>query len=402
VTAWLSPEIGTGDARSATHKGLNSAMTQSPDIPAADGQSVTAERFRRAREAMAENGIDMLLVTPSADLQYLASLGTHASERPTILAISATGESALIAPQFEVPLARHLTEAPILPYTETQDPYALLAESMPPGGSESVIAVSDRTWSSFLLRLQTTYPGAKFQSASSLLSPLRMIKSQAESQLLAQAGSMADAAFTRIVNTPFAGQTELQVAARLIGFLNESGLDTSGWDPIIASGPNSASPHNLTGDREIREGDAVVLDFGGSVQGYKADMTRTVHVGTPGDEFRRVYDVVRRAQETGVNACRAGATAEGVDAATREVIAAAGYGAFFLHRTGHGIGLDVHEAPYIVSGNTEPIQPGMAFSIEPGIYLEGRFGVRIEDIVLVTEQGAQRLNTATHDLVTVA
>ena len=364
-------------------------------------QSITSERLRRAREVMAAEGVDLLLVTPSADLQYLVALGTHQSERPTILAVEAGGGSTLVVPKFEAPLAAHLTGIPIRAYTDTQDPYALLLESLEGRAGALTIAASDRMWAAFLLRLQAAFPGATFRPASPLLAQLRMIKSPEERDLLAKAGAMADATFERIVGTPFAGQTELQVSTRLIEFLNEHGLDTSDWGAIVASGPNGASPHHLTGSREIREGDAVVLDFGGSLEGYYADMTRTVHVGPPTEEFRRVYDVVRGAQETGVNASRAGTPAEAVDAATRDVIDAAGYGAYFLHRTGHGLGLDIHEDPYIVSGNSLTLQPGMVFSVEPGIYLEGQFGVRIEDIVLVTEGAARRLNNSTHDLMIV-
>lgn len=377
-------------------------MNEARDTSSVAEQSVIVDRLQRVRDAMIEQGVDILLVSPSADLQYLVSLGTHSSERPTILAIRADGPAALIVPKFEAPLAAHITDIPLRSYMETEDPYALLAEALPPGTGQITIAVSDRTWTSFLLRLQETYPNATFRAAASVLSPLRMIKSHEERDLLRQAAAMGDAAFSRIVEAPFAGRTERQVAAELLGFLNDSGLDTSDWNPIIASGPNSASPHNLTGDREIREGDAVVLDFGGSMRGYKADMTRTVHVGNPGDEFRRVYEVVRRAQEVGVAAATAGTTAAAIDMVVRDVINEAGYGPYFLHRTGHGIGLDIHEEPYLLSGNPLPIRPGMSFSIEPGIYLEGRFGVRIEDIVLVTERGTEPLNNATHDLIVVA
>lgn len=376
-------------------------MTQLRDLATRNDQALRAERLQRLAEAMKDEGIDLLLVTPSADLQYLAQLGTHPSERPTMLAVQADGSTALVVPKFEAPLAGHLTDVRILTYEETQDPYAMLAGAVGGPAKNAQIAISDRTWSAFLLRLQSTFGSAQFRAASPLLGRLRMIKSEEELDLLARAGAMADAAFEQIAGTPFAGHTERHVASVLVEFLEENGLDTADWPPIVASGPNAASPHHLSGDREIVEGDAVVLDFGGSLQGYKADMTRTVHVGAPGDDFLRVYDVVRRAQEAGVRAGRPDETADAVDRAARGVIESAGYGPYFLHRTGHGIGLDIHEEPYMVSGNTLPLRPGMTFSVEPGVYLEGRFGVRIEDIVAVTDREARRLNNANHDLVVV-
>ena len=351
---------------------------------------------------MAPEGVDLVIVTPSADLQYLAQLGTHTSERPTMLAIPSEGKAVLVVPRFEAPLAAHLDEVTLVTYQETENPYALLADNLNLEASGPHIAISDRAWAAFLLRLQETFPDARFRAASPLLARLRMIKSPEELDLLERAGAMVDAAFARIVRTPFAGRSERQVAATLAGFLEEQGLDTADWGPIVASGPNAASPHHLTGGREIREGDAVVLDFGGSLNGYQADTTRTVHVGEADEEFRTVYDAVRRALEAGVEAARMGAAAEDVDRATRSTIEASGFGPHFLHRTGHGIGLDVHEEPYIVAGNRLILEPGMTFSVEPGIYLEGRYGVRVEDIVQVTDGAARRFNNSNHDLEVVA
>jgi D-alanyl-D-alanine dipeptidase len=197
------------------------------------------------------------------------------------------------------------------------------------------------------------------------------------------------------------GMREEEVAAALADLLTEHGHDTAEFT-IVASGPNGASPHHEPGSRSIRAGEEVVMDFGGTVGGYYSDMTRTVVVERPPRGFAQVYDAVREAQEAAFQAVRPGVAAEVVDAAAREVIAMAGYADRFVHRTGHGIGLEVHEDPYIVAGNRRVLQPGMCFSIEPGIYLDGRFGVRIEDIVTVTETGAQRLNRASRDLETVA
>jgi D-alanyl-D-alanine dipeptidase len=256
-------------------------------------------------------------------------------------------------------------------------------------------------WSSVLLGLMGSFPGAQFVAASPILRDLRMVKSHKEIEILARAGAMADAAFARVIETRFSGQSERELQARLGGYLREAGLSPAPWGPIVASGPHSASPHHTAGDREIGEGDAVLLDFGGTLDGYQADITRTLHVGPASEEFVRVYQVVRRAQQRGFGAVRPGVAAEDVDKAAREEIEGAGYGTHFIHRTGHGIGLEGHEEPYIIAGNALPLRPGMTFSVEPGIYLPDRFGVRIEDIVAVTDGGARRLNDATRKLVEV-
>ena len=224
-----------------------------------------------------------------------------------------------------------------------------------------------------------------------------MRKDPAEREALRLVAESADRAYARMLERPFAGRTEREIGAELAGLLRDEGHDEVGFT-IVASGPNGASPHHETGDRRVVEGDIVVLDFGGSIEGYRSDITRTVHVGrTIEREAQRVHDAVRRAQEAGYAAAREGASAESVDAASRAVIEQAGYGPQFIHRTGHGIGLDGHEHPYLVRGNRERLEPGMAFSIEPGIYLEGRFGVRIEDIVVIDDDGSVRgLNRADH------
>jgi D-alanyl-D-alanine dipeptidase len=203
------------------------------------------------------------------------------------------------------------------------------------------------------------------------------------------------------VDVRFEGRTESQVAAELNEILAGEGLERADWGPIVAGGPNSASAHHITGGRVLQEGDAVILDFGGVFGGYQADITRTVHVGTPTEDFARVYDTVRRAQELAFAEASPGIPAQDVDRAARRAIEAAGYGGYLVHRTGHGLGLDTHEEPYIVEGNSLLLEPGMVFSIEPGAYLPGRFGVRIEDTVAVMPEGPRRLNEATRELVLV-
>jgi D-alanyl-D-alanine dipeptidase len=271
---------------------------------------------------------------------------------------------------------------------------------VPRGGG---LAVDDRMWAAFVLRLQAALPDHVFEPASALTAPLRARKDETEIAALRAVAEAADRAFAKLRERPFAGRTESEVGGDVAELLRAEGHSEVGF-AIVASGPNGASPHHDTGTRTIAEGDAIVLDFGGVRAWYCSDITRTVNVGATGDgEVRRVHDVVLRAQEAGYRAAREGTAASAVDAAARAVIDEAGYGAYFIHRLGHGIGLDGHEHPYLVSGNNEPLEPGMAFSIEPGVYLPGRFGVRIEDIAYIAPSGrAEPLNQADRALAIVS
>lgn len=359
-----------------------------------------AERLRRIQAAMHGEKIDLFLVSPSADLRYLTGYEGHVSERPTLLALRVDGDPLMLIAGLEAPRAAGIEDVRLVPYEETDNPYLSLFEAL--GRPQpATVAITDQTWARVLLELQGVMEDAQFVSAAGTMRLLRMVKSDAECDLLHRAGSIADRAFEALVQLRFAGRTERQIAAALEELLREGGLTTGAFGPIVASGPNSASPHHITGDREIHEGDALVLDFGGTLDGYMADTTRTVHVGTPSDEFVHVYEVVRQAQDAAVQAVQPGVAAQTIDAAARDIISAAGYGAFFIHRTGHGIGLDTHEEPYIVAGNSLPLEAGMTFSVEPGVYLPNRFGIRIEDIVAVGESGALRLNEAPRELIVV-
>lgn len=325
----------------------------------------------------------------------------HVSERLTCLVLAADGRATLVAPELEAPRAR--TAAPGLElrdWSETDDPVALVASLVPAGGG---LAVDDRMWAAFLLRLQAALPGRAFEPASALTVPLRMRKDEAEIAALRAVSEAADRAFADVRGLSFAGRHERDIASDIAGLLRREEHSEVSFT-IVASGPNGASPHHDSGERVISAGDAIVLDFGGVREWYCSDITRTVHVGASVDaEVRRVHDTVLRAQEAGYRAAVEGATASSVDAAARAVIDEAGYGAYFIHRLGHGIGLDGHEHPYLVSGNDERLEPGMAFSIEPGVYLPGRFGVRIEDIAYIAPSGkAEPLNRADRSLAIVA
>jgi Xaa-Pro aminopeptidase len=356
-------------------------------------------RQRRASEGLRAHGLAALLLSPSSDLVYLAGYRIHASERLTCLVVSAGGAT-LVVPELEAPRARAAApDLTLRTWDETSDPYTMVAELVTGTGD---VAVADQMPALFVLRLQAALRGRAFRLASTITRDLRVRKDPGERDALRAVSAAADRAYQRVLECEFAGRTEREIGAMLAALLREEGHDTVEFT-IVGSGPNGASPHHDTGDRRIARGDAVVLDFGGTRDGYWSDITRTVVVGEPDAEQRKVHDVVRRAQEAGYAAARAGVPAQSVDAAARRVIDDAGYGKYFIHRTGHGIGLDGHEHPYLVRGNDERLEPGMAFSIEPGVYLPGRFGVRIEDIAIIGDDGrAEPLNHADHALAVVS
>ena len=357
-----------------------------------------AERRERAQTQMRGGGVAAMLLSPGSDLAYLSGYRIFGSERLTCLVLPAHGTPTLVLPELES--RRATAAAPDLAqktWRETEDPYALVASLVSGAGD---VAVADQMSALFTLRLQAAI-ARRFTLASELTRELRMRKDAAERDALRAVAQSADRAYRRILGVDFAGRRESEIATDLANALREEGHDEVAFT-IVASGPNGASPHHQTGDRVIGKGETVVLDFGGTRDWYCSDITRTVVVGAADAEAAKVHDSVRRAQEAGYAAARTGATCESVDAASRRVIADAGYGEFFIHRTGHGIGLDGHEHPYLVTGNREILGPGMAFSIEPGIYLPGRFGVRIEDIAIIGDDGrAEPLNTADHALAQV-
>ncbi|CAA9565455.1 MAG: Aminopeptidase YpdF (MP-, MA-, MS-, AP-, NP-specific) [uncultured Thermomicrobiales bacterium] len=367
------------------------ATTQTPDL------FVYRERLERAQAEMGQQGVDLLLVGPSSDFRYLTGHDAHTSERLTLLLLPRDGDPSVVVPTLEAP--QFVSRRDLLnvhPWEETQAPTDLVA-TLAGDLTGKTVAVGDQLYSVFLLRLQAAMPGVQWVSATPTLRALRMTKDGREIEALREAARRTDDAWEEFVSKPLAGQTETEALGRLRALTADRGL--KGVWGICASGPNSASPHHHTGDRVIREGDAVIFDWGGTIEGYYSDVTRTVHVGEPDEEFRRVYDLVLRANQVTLDAVGPGVPCEALDEAARDLITGEGYGAAFLHRVGHGLGLDVHEEPYLVGGNALPLETGMVFSDEPGVYLEGRFGVRIEDAVLCTEDGGERLNEATRELL---
>jgi Xaa-Pro aminopeptidase len=359
-----------------------------------------ARRLTRAAEEADRSGLDALVVAPSADLVYLTAYDPIPLPRLTCLVLRPGRDPVVLVPRLERPLAEDAgveSLAEIRAWTETEDPYAAVAGLI---GEAERVGCSERMWAVHLLGLQGAADGVRFETASPVLGALRSVKDHREMDLLKRAARYADETFTRIIQQRLETRTEREVAGLLADLLVETGHDAALFT-IVGSGPNGASPHHEPSGREILAGDPVVLDFGGRTAGYCSDVSRTVAVGDPPSEFRHVFDIVREAQEEAFRTVAPGVPAQEVDRAARRVIEREGYGELFIHRTGHGIGLEEHEQPYIVEGNETPLRPGMCFSIEPGVYVPGQFGVRIEDIVTVTEDGAQRLNHAPRDLEVV-
>jgi Xaa-Pro aminopeptidase len=367
------------------------------------GADEFAGRMSRAVAAAAAEGLAGLLVAPGPDLVWLTGYRpTAITERLTLLLLAAGAPPTLVVPTLERPDAAAAPGAAalsILDWPDGADPYALVSPLLVADGR---FGVSDSAWALHVLALQDARPDTRYRALTTCLPMLRAVKDGPELDRLAAAGAAADAAYGEILGVRFAGRREREVAADLADLLRRFGHEQVDFT-VVGSGPNGANPHHEAGDRVIEPGDAVVLDFGGLMRGYGSDTTRTVVVGEPRDpDLRRVHEVVRHAQQAAFEAVRPGVPCQVIDRVARGVISAAGYGEWFVHRTGHGIGVTTHEPPYLVEGEEQPLVPGMCFSIEPGVYLPGRFGVRIEDIVTATATGGRRLNNTGHELRTVS
>jgi Xaa-Pro aminopeptidase len=365
--------------------------------------SVHRDRLTRIAAEGGTRGLDAILVTPSSDYLYLLGYNAPPLERLTCLILRPEAGPTLVLPHLEEALARHelgvlADEVELRTWEETDDPFALVGEIL---GRPGRVAVQDQMWARFVLRLGANLNGTQLTEAGPALSALRRTKSPEEIERLRTAAEAADRAMDAITSQKLSGRTEAAVSAQIRELLRSAGHDTADW-AIVASGPNAASPHHTPGDRIITEGDAIVLDIGGTANGYASDTTRTAFVGMPPEEFQDLYAVLQQAQAAACDAVRPGIAARDVDRVAREIITDAGYGPLFNHRTGHGIGLETHEEPYLVESNPEPLREGDAFSIEPGIYVPDQWGARIEDIVVCTAEGGDRLNRSSRDLRVVA
>jgi Xaa-Pro aminopeptidase len=352
-------------------------------------------RTRRVQERLDAAGADALALTPGRDCYYLTGVDGEQSDRLQLLVVPADGDPTFAVPTLEAASVRDSTWVDdVQTWDDDEGPWSVL-DPLFDALSPSRLLLADRMWTRFALGIRERCPDASVGLASEVLSPLRRIKDDREIDALRAAADAADATMrdVRALGADAVGTTEAEFADFVEARLEAHGGKGVAFETIVGAGPNSADPHHASGEREIHAGESVVLDFGTRVDAYPSDQTRTVVFdGEPSEEFRRVHDVVREAQSRAVAAIEPGATAGAVDRAAREVIENAGYGDQFVHRTGHGVGLDVHEDPDIVAGNETALEPGMVFSVEPGVYLPDRFGVRIEDLVVVTEDGAERLN----------
>ncbi len=364
------------------------------------------DRLDQTRAAMRSAGVDALLVGPSTDLRWLIGYDTHPMERLTLLVLPADdgARAQLVVPGLEAPRTESTpapSHATIRPWQETEDPMALVGAiagelELP---ADATFAVQDHLFAAFVLGLQRQFPDASWVVGSEVLRTVRQIKAPDEIAALQAAGAAIDRVHARVPEVLRIGRTEAEVGRDIAAMILEE-HDTAEFI-IVASGPNGASPHHETGPRTIQEGDAVVVDIGGRKDGYCSDCTRTYVVGHAPEGYAEMHAHLEAAQQAGVDAGRPGNQAQDVDRAARAVLTDAGYGEWFNHRTGHGIGVDVHEHPYMVEGNDDVIEPGMAFSVEPGVYIPGRWGARIEDIVVVTEDGPVRCNNNEHTFVVV-
>ena len=361
-----------------------------------------AERVERARQAMATQGIEALLLSMGADLPYFTGYEAMPLERLTMLVVPRDAEATLVVPALEAPRVQERPEVfSLCPWGETEDPIDIVAGLI---GDAALAAIGDHTWSRFTVDLLEACPRLTLRRASEITSPIRAVKSPDEIERLRTAAQAVDRIATRLQGgeIELVGQTEASVSAELGRQILDEGHHRVNF-AIVAAGANAASPHHEAGDRVIEVDEVVLCDFGGTWVGddgvgYCSDITRCVWTGTPPQEFNELYEVLRRAQAAQVEFVRAGALAQDVDRVGRKIIADADYGDYFVHRTGHGIGVEAHEDPYIVEGNEDPLVVGNAFSIEPGIYIPGKWGARLEDIVVADAEAADPLNRVDHDL----
>ena len=369
-------------------------------VTAISSSALYASRISRVRQEMKRLSLDAAILSVGHDLPYLTGYYAMPLERLTMLVITHESVAALVVPRLEAPRVTPFDEVfRIVPWGETENPVSIVAKLL--GGAKN-IAVGDQMWARFLVELMTFISGATFVRAVDVVGPMRMAKDAAEITALQAAGAAADRVATQLQagEIHLVGRTEAQVSADISARLIAEGHDIVNF-AIVAAGENAASPHHHAGPRVIQKNEIVLCDFGGTMNGYCSDITRCVYIGTPPRQISSAYSVLHAAQAAGVKAGVVGATCESVDTAARKIIDDAGFGDFFIHRTGHGIGMEAHEDPYMVSGNKLTITAGHAFSVEPGIYIPGKWGMRLEDIVVATNAGPMSMNNVDHSLVVV-
>lgn len=363
---------------------------------------VFPKRMRKIQEILREQGIDYLVLAPSANMYYVTGLKTVADERLQALVIGRKGLPLLVLPEMykEIASSGNGTNWELATWADDKNPVDLIrGEIGETPGKEGKVGVDDRMWASHFLAVQKAFGGAAFFPGSQVMKEVRVYKDEKELDLLRRSGALIDRVMEKVAEKLKPGVREKEVAAFVESQVKKEGADSISFKPIVAFGPGGASPHHESGERVLETGDLAIIDIGAVYQGYCSDITRTFCLGKATPEMKKVYQAVQAANEAGFKAAVQGTPCEEVDRAARDAITQAGYGSFFLHRTGHGIGLDYHEEPYLVAGNAAPLETGMAFSVEPGIYLAGKFGVRIEDIAAVTAEDTVRFNHFPRDLM---
>lgn len=362
-------------------------------------------RLERLAATMAAQGLAAVVLMPDANLRYLSGLAFHHGKRITLLIIPANGDPpAFVIPALEVSQAQHNALIPMryFAWSDADGPAQALRDALEAtiGAARGPVGVEYTTMRVMELRaLEQAAPGLQTVDAIPLLSSLRMVKDQEEQAAMAEAARIIDVALGRLIAQIRVGMTERQISALWTREIMAAGAEGESFENIVASGPNSANPHHNNSDRPVQAGDLIILDGGARYGGYASDITRTIAIGEPGAEARRIYALVQAANAAGRAAVRPGATGEQIDDAARQVIVDGGYGDYFIHRTGHGLGLETHEEPYIVAGSRAPLPAGVTFTVEPGIYVQGVGGVRIEDDMMVTEAGGASLTGFERDLL---
>ncbi len=351
---------------------------------------VPSERLDAVRAGLQSTDGAVAVFGLSSNMRYLIGFSDEPGERMLLLIVPREGEPVLVVPKlYATQVEAGSPPATLRLWADGEDPSALLREiAADVAGIPGRVLLDDTMWCAFALHVQKAFPDRTFGLASAVMAPLRARKGADEIEAMKRAGRIADRAFAAVTAESVSGLTELELAGRLEAAMLAAGADGVAFETLVASGPNSALPHYRAGSRRIEPGDVVILDYGCRVDGYCSDMSRTIVCGPPNDDVERVHAAVLGAHQAARDRARIGVRATDVDAAARSALTDAGYGEQFVHRTGHGIGLDVHEPPYIVHGNERRLEEGMAFSIEPGAYFTGRFGVRIEDVVVLGPDGA--------------
>lgn len=362
-----------------------------------DEDMLAKERMKSLQDNMTKNQVEMVAIGPTTNMRYLLGFSPFADERLCMLFVK-PDDAMMVVPSLNVEEVAAHTGLKIIPWKDADGPREALKEIRKECGSPVVLAVDNAVRADSLLLTQEELNPGRVIPADQLTSPLRLVKSEQEIELLAQSAAQADQAMQAAVDACLPGVSEKEVAWAAESSFRRSGSEEVCFT-IVASGPHGAFPHHHTGERKLQMGDSIIIDIGASHKGYKSDITRVVQLGKPGPEVLKAYEAVKEANQVATSRVRPGESAESIDAAARKHLENAGYGEAFIHRTGHGIGLDVHESPWIMAGDKTKLEQGMVFSIEPGVYLPGKFGIRVEDIVAVTEDGVRTLTGFSHDLV---